>query len=101
MAEPKIKAPQLNAELIYYQLTEIKSELSEIKQGYVTKEESHALKQEIKSLRDDLRKVNEETQRELEAFKKRSNFVGWLYPTVSAGFAAVFTYLLIEALQKK
>lgn len=100
MAEPKITSPKINAELIYYQLTEIKSELGEIKQGYVTKDESQALKQEIKNLRDDLRKANEETKREIEAVKKRSNFVGWLYPTISAGFAAVFTYLLLENLRK-
>ena len=101
MAEPKTTAPKINVELIYYQLTEIKSELGEIKQGYVTKEESHSLKAEIQSLRADLRKVNEETKRELEAFRKKSTFVSWLYPTVSAGFAAVFTYLLIEALKNK
>lgn len=101
MAEPKITQPKINAELIYYQLTEIKSELGEIKQGYVTKDESHALKQEIKNLRDDLEKINKETKLELEAFRKKSSFVSWLYPTISAGFAAVFTYLLIEALSKK
>lgn len=101
MAEPKIKPPQLNAELIYYQLTEIKLELSEIKKGYVTKTESQALKAEIAGLRAELKESNEETKEQINTLKKKSAFQTFLYPTLSAGFTAVFTYLLIEAIRKQ
>jgi hypothetical protein len=101
MAEPKIVQPKINAELIYYQLTEIKSELGDIKKGYVTKTESQALKAEIAGLREELRQSNDETKDQIGALKRKSAFQSFLYPTLSAGFTAVFTYLLIEALQNK
>lgn len=101
MPEPKIKPPQLNAELIYYQLTEIKLELGEIKKGYVTKTESQALKAEIAGLRQELKESNEETKEQINTLKKKSAFQTFLYPTLSAGFTAVFTYLLIEAIRKQ
>lgn len=47
MSEPKIVQSKINAELIYYQLTEIKNELGDFKRNYVTKAESQALKAEI------------------------------------------------------
>lgn len=106
MAEPKTKITQvntspINAELIYYQLTEIKSELSDIKKGYVTKTESQALKAEIAGLRQELKESNEETKEQINTLKRKSAFQTFLYPTLSAGFTAVFTYLLIEAIRKQ
>jgi hypothetical protein len=85
------KPPQrINAELIYYQLAEIKAQLEDFKAHYVTKEESAALKTEIKELRQDIAEI-----------KKSRNLINWLYPTLSAGFTAVFTYLIIEYLKDK
>jgi ribosomal protein L29 len=84
MTEKK-PAQRINAELIYYQLAEIKSELADFKRHYVTKDESAALKTEINELRKDIADI-----------KKSKNLVGWLYPTVSAAFGALFTYLIIE-----
>lgn len=86
--EPKIT--KINAELIYYQLAEIKTQLNDFKLNYVTKEESHALKQEIVELRHDIQDI-----------KKTRNLTNWLYPTMSAGFTALFTYLIIAYFQGK
>jgi len=83
MAEPK--ASNTNNDLIIYRLDEIKAEIVDIKKQYVTKEESLALKTEIQSLRD-----------EVHELKKNRTLIGWLYPTFSAGFSALITYLLIE-----
>jgi len=44
--EDKKVPTRINAELIYYQLAEIKTQLQDFKANYVTKEESHALKAE-------------------------------------------------------
>jgi hypothetical protein len=79
------KASNINNDLIIYRLDEIKSEIVDIKRQYVTKEESLALKQEILSLRE-----------EVHALQKNRNLIGWLYPTLSAAFSAVFTYLIIQ-----
>lgn len=80
------KKPQrINAELIYYQLAEIKAELAEFKAHYVTKEESASLKAEIQELRNDIADI-----------KRTRSLINWLYPTLSAAFGALFTYLVIE-----
>lgn len=83
MTEPK--ASNTNNDLIIYRLDEIKAEIVDIKRQYVTKEESQALKVEIQSLRD-----------EVHELKKNRSLIGWLYPTASAAFSAIVTYLLIE-----
>lgn len=83
MKEPK--ASNINNDLIIYRLDEIKAEIVDIKRQYVTKEESQALRVEIQGLRN-----------EIQGIKKNRNLIGWLYPTVSAGFSAVVTYLIIE-----
>ena len=88
--EQKPKITKINAELIYYQLAEIKTQLEDFKAHYVTKEESAALKQEIKELRVDIAEI-----------KKSKNLINWLYPTLSAAFGAVFTYLIIEYIRFK
>ena len=87
-SEPK--ASNINNDLIVYRLDEIKSEIVDIKRQYVTKEESLALRQEILALRD-----------EVHAIQKNRNLIGWLYPTLSAGFSALFTYLIIEFFKSK
>lgn len=79
---------KINAELIYYQLAEIKVQLNDFKVNYVTKEESHALKQEIEELRKDIQEI-----------KRSKNLTNWLYPTLSAGFTALFTYLIVRYLE--
>jgi hypothetical protein len=85
---PTKKLP--NNELILYRLDEIKLELNEIKTHYVTKTESASLRHEIHELRKDL-----------ELIKQRNNLIGWLYPTLSAAFSALFTYLIIEFFRHK
>lgn len=87
MTEPK--PSNINNDLIMYRLDEIKNEIVEMKRQYVTKEESHALKVEIQSLRE-----------EVHELKKSRTLIGWLYPTASAAFSAVFTYLIIKFLEK-
>ncbi|RTL04866.1 hypothetical protein EKK58_09590 [Candidatus Dependentiae bacterium] len=83
------KKPQrINAELIYYQLDEIKNQLKDFKKDYVTKEESQALKDEIGELR-----------LEIADIKRSRNLWSWLSPTLSAAFTAVVTYLVIEKLK--
>jgi len=85
------KPPQrINAELIYYQLAEIKSQLQDFKANYVTKEESHALKQEIAELRADIAEL-----------KKSRTILGWVYPTASAILTAVLTFIIIEFFIRK
>ena len=79
------KPSNINNDLIIYRLDEIKSEIVDIKRQYVTKEESQALRQEIVSLRDEIHEI-----------KRNKNLIGWLYPTLSAAFSAVFTYLIIQ-----
>ena len=81
---------KVNGDLIIYRLDEIKSELADFKKHYVTKEESQALKQEIGELRI-----------EIQDIKKRNSLLGWLYPTLSAGFSAVFVYLILEYIKSK
>lgn len=88
MGEPK--PSNINNDLIIYRLDEIKSEIVDIKKQYVTKEESIALRVEIQNLRD-----------EVHALKRSKNVIGWLYPTLSAAFSAVFTYLIIEYVKGK
>lgn len=79
------KASDTNNALIIYRLDEIKGEIVEMKKQYVTKEESLALRLEIQGLRDEIHEI-----------KKNRNLVGWLYPTVSAMFSAIVTYLAID-----
>jgi hypothetical protein len=79
------KASNINNDLIIYRLDEIKSEIVDIKRQYVTKEESMALRQEIHIL-----------AKQIAELKKNRNLIGWLYPTLSAAFSALFTYLIIE-----
>ena len=83
MTEPK--PSNSNNDLIIYRLDEIKAEIVDIKRQYVTKEESLALKLEIQGLRD-----------EVHELKKNRSLISWLYPTASAAFSAIVTYLLIE-----
>lgn len=79
-----------NDELIIYRLDEIKADIADIKINYVTKTESQALRMEIHAL-----------SKEIEAIKKRNSLINWLYPTMSAGFSALFTYLIIEFFRSK
>lgn len=88
MKEPK--ASNINNDLIMYRLDEIKAEIIDVKKQYVTKEESLALRLEIQALREEIHEI-----------KKNRNLVGWLYPTMSAAFTAVFTYLVIQYLSNK
>lgn len=84
------KPSNINNDLIIYRLDEIKNEIVEIKKQYVTKEESLALRAEIQGLR-----------LEVHELKKNRNLIGWLYPTASAAFSAVVTYLIIEFFRTK
>lgn len=79
---------RINAELIYYQLTEIKAELASFKLEYVTKAESAELRHEIQQLKY-----------EVHEMKRRGNITNWLYPTMSAVVTAVFTYLILRYLE--
>ena len=83
--EDKKVPTRINAELIYYQLAEIKTQLQDFKANYITKEESAALKAEIKELRQDIQEI-----------KKSKTIVGWVYPTLTAVFTALATYITIE-----
>ncbi len=76
---------RINAELIYYQLAEIKTQLQDFKINYVTKEESAALKYEIEELRNDIQDL-----------KKSRTLIGWVYPTATAILTAVLTYIIVE-----
>lgn len=79
---------KINAELIYYQLAEIKVQLNDFKVNYVTKDESAALKYEIEELRKDIQEI-----------KRSKTIMGWVYPTASAVFTAIFTYLILRYLE--
>ena len=94
------KPSNINNDLIIYRLDEIKGELIDIKKRHVTKEESAALKHEIEGLREDFNEYKNHTEAELQEIKKRGNITNWLYPTLSAMFTAVMTYLIIEYLKK-
>lgn len=89
MPSKEPKPSDINNDLIIYRLDEIKAEIIEVKKQYVTKEESLALKAEIQGLRE-----------EMHELKKNRNLIGWLYPTASAAFSALFTYLIIKYLEK-
>ena len=88
MTEPK--PSDVNNDLIIYRLDEIKDKLAQFERVYVTKEESQALKSEISELRS-----------EIHELKRRNGLINWLYPTASAAFSAVFTYLIIEYFKSK
>ena len=88
MKEPK--ASNINNDLIIYRLDEIKGEIVEMRKQYVTKEESLALKLEIAGLRDEIAEI-----------QRNRNLIGWLYPTLSAAFGALFTYLIIEFVKNR
>jgi len=90
MAPQEPRASDINNDLIIYRLDEIKSQLADFKKDYVTKEESAALKAEIADLRSDL-----------HAIQNRNSLLAWLYPTASAAFGSLFTYLLIEYFRAK
>lgn len=92
--EPKIT--KINAELIYYQLAEIKSQLQDFKANYVTKEESHALKAQIQELQKDLVESKTALSEEIAEVKKSRNLWNWLSPTLTAVVTAVATFLTIE-----
>jgi hypothetical protein len=79
---------RINAELIYYQISEVNARLDKFETLFVTKAESAALKAEIAELRVDIAEI-----------KKARTLINWLYPTMSAGFTAIFTYLIIEYLK--
>ena len=87
---PEPKASDINNDLIIYRLDEIKNQLADFKADYVTKTESLALKAEIAELRADLHDT-----------KRKSSLMAWLYPTASAAFSSLFTYLLIEYFRSK
>jgi hypothetical protein len=99
--ESEKKPTRINAELIYYQLAEIKSELAEMKVAYVTKAESHALKFQIEELQKDLIDSKQALSEEIAEIKKARNFWGWFSPTLTAVVTAVFTYIVIEFLRKR
>lgn len=77
------KEQKASQDLIIYRLDEIKAELKSIKSDYVTKHE-------FKTLADRLTQL-----------EKNRNLIGWLYPTASAAFSALVTYLLIEFFKNK
>jgi hypothetical protein len=84
------KPSNTNNELIIYRLDEIKNEIREVKRLYVTKDELLALKTEIQGLCNEIQNI-----------KKNRNLIGWLYPSLSAAFSAIFTYLIIEFFRNK
>jgi regulator of replication initiation timing len=88
--EDKKVPTRINAELIYYQLAEIKTQLQDFKVNYVTKEESAALKLEIQELRTDIAEL-----------KKSKTIMGWVYPTATAILTAVLTFIIIEFFRRK
>jgi predicted nucleic acid-binding Zn-ribbon protein len=91
------KPLEINAELIYYQLTEIKRELAEFKIHYVTKEESSALKHEIQNLRNDITELKSTTEAEIERINGRDNMkntVLWVGLVASAIINIIVIYNL-------
>ena len=97
--QPKIT--KINAELIYYQLAEIKSQLQDFKANYVTKEESHALKAQIEELQKDLVESKLALSQEIADVKKARNLWNWLSPTLTALVTAALTFITIEWLKGK
>lgn len=77
------KEQKASQDLIIYRLDEIKAELKSIKSDYVTKHEFNTLADRLTQL------------------EKNRNLIGWLYPTASAAFSALVTYLLIEFFKNK
>lgn len=77
------KEQKASQDLILYRLDEIKAELKSIKNDYVTKHEFKVLSDRLTQL------------------EKNRNLIGWLYPTASAAFSALVTYLLIEFFKNK
>ena len=96
MTAQKKELPVVNTELILYRLDEIRKDIIEMKATFVTKTESASLKHEIEELRRELGDHRRNTSSELEGIKKRNNLLSWAYPTASAAFSALFTYLIIE-----
>lgn len=88
MTAKEPKPSSVNTELIVYRLDEIKAELASFKKEYVTKAESAELRSEIAQLR-----------LEVHEMKRRGNVTNWLYPTMSAGFTAFLTFLIIRYLE--
>jgi len=98
----KPKLPEeINAELIVYRLDEIKNELAEMKNQFVTKTESQALKHQIEELRQDLQESKKILSREIADLRKSRTIMGWIYPTATAVFTAIATYVTIEFLRRK
>lgn len=100
MTPPKIPK-EINIELIVYRLDEIKSELSEMKNQFVTKTESAALKHQIEELRQDLQDSKQTLSLEIADLRKNRTIMGWIYPTATAVFTAIATYITIEFLRGK
>jgi hypothetical protein len=92
---------EINAELIVYRLDEIKNELAEMKNQFVTKTESQALKHQIEELRQDLQESKKILSREIADLRKSRTIMGWIYPTATAVFTAIATYVTIEFLRRK
>ena len=90
MTKDTLTPTKINAELIYYQLSEINKNMAEMKLLYVTKVESQALKAEIEELRKDVQEI-----------RRSRNIMGWVIPSVTAVFTAVVTYLTIEFFKSK
>jgi len=88
MTKKEPKPSTVNTELIVYRLDEIKAELASFKREYVTKAESAELRSEIAQLRT-----------EVHEMKRRGNVTNWLYPTASAVFTALFTFLILRFFQ--
>lgn len=84
MEEKKVPT-RINAELIYYQITEVNKRLEKFETLFVTKAESASLKAEIVELRTDIAEL-----------KKSRTLLGWIYPTATAVFTAIVTYITIE-----
>lgn len=101
MAAEKPKPKQINAELIYYVLDEIKGELREIKREYVTKAESAALKHQIEELREDFAEYKKTNSKEMDGIRKQKNLWTWLAPTLTAILTAGFTYIFLEYLRTR
>ena len=99
--EDKKVPTKINAELIYYQLAEIKTQLNDFKANYVTKEESHALKFQIEELQRDLADSKTALSVEISEIKKSKNFWGWFSPTLTALVTAILTFITIEYLRNR
>jgi len=91
---------EVNVELIYYVLDEIRAELREIKKEYVTKAESAALKHQIEELRQDFADYKEANAKEIDTIQRQKNLWSWLGPTMTAVITAALTYIVIEFLRR-